>query len=94
MVVSDLRVNCELVADSHQIKFGSHSLPDFSKMNCVIRINEHPNGLKDSQSKKKNPVLAEFKTPLSAVWNGYGFADENNIRIHPGFQKSARECGN
>lgn len=60
-------------------------------MNCVIRINEDPNGLKDSQSKKKN-TLAEFKRPLSSDCNGYGFADENNISIQ--FGNCAGECGN
>lgn len=59
----------------------------------MIRINEDPNGLKDSQSKKKE-TLAEFKRPLSSDCNGYGFAGENNISIHPGFGKCAGECGN
>lgn len=67
-------------------------------MNCVIRINEDLNGLKNAQSKKTNEqtknTLAEFKRPLSSDCNGYGFADENNISIQPRFGKCAGECGN
>lgn len=43
---------------------------------------------------KKKGAFAEFKRPLSSDCNGYGFADENNISIHPGFEKCAGECGN
>lgn len=57
----------------------------------MIRINEDPNGLKDSHSKKK--ILAEIKRPLSCDCSGYGF-DENNISIHQGFGECAGECGN
>lgn len=60
-------------------------------MNCVIRINEDPSGLKDFEGEN---TLAAFKRPLSSDCSGYGFTDENNISIHPGFGKYARECGN
>ena len=54
----------------------------------MIRINEDPNGLKDSESGKKNS-LSEFKRPLSSDCNGYGSADENNISIQPEFENVA-----
>lgn len=65
-------------------------------MNCVIRINEDPNGPKDFRVKKKERknTLDEFKRPLRSDCDGYGFADENNISIQPGFGKCAWECGN
>ena len=59
----------------------------------MIRINEDPNGLKDSPVEKNTPLL-DLKRPLRSDCNGYGFADENNISIHLGFGKCAGERGN
>lgn len=50
--------------------------------------------LRTLRVRKKKKTLAEFKRPLSSDCNGYGFAGENNISIHPGFGKCAGECGN
>lgn len=46
------------------------------------------------RSQSETPTPAEYRSSLNSDCNGDGFADENNISIHPGFGKCAGECDN